>query len=75
MSTEGPSIDARDVQHADDTDVDSTNEPEAPPTHGAPTETSRQADELPDVATIQPNDRQPGNDAGELTLSYLPCHK
>ena len=71
MSTEGPSIDARNVQHADDTDVDSTNEPEAPPTHGAPTETSRQADELPDVATIPPNDSQPGNDAGELTNGDL----
>ena len=73
MSTEGPTINARDVQHADDTDLDSVNEPEAPPTHGAPTATSRQADELPDVANIPPNDRndrQRGNDAETLTVRH-----
>ena len=68
MSTEGPSIDARDVQHADDTDVDSTNEPEAPPTQGALTAPLRLADEQPSEAMTPPNDRQPGNDAGDLTF-------
>ena len=67
MSTEHPSIDTRNVQHADDTDVVSVIEPETHPTHGAPMAASRQADELPDVANIPPNDRQPGNDAGDLT--------
>ena len=64
MSTEGPTIYACDV-HADDTDVDSNIEPEAPPTQGAPTAASRLAGEQPDAANIPPNDRQPGNDAGE----------
>ena len=74
MPTECPSISAHDVQHADNTDVVGTIEPEAPPTHGAPTAASRQADELLGVANLQPNDRQRGNDAETLTeLDIGPC--
>ena len=70
MPTECPSTTAHDVQHADNTDVVGTIEPEAPPTHGAPTAASQQADELLGVAILQPNDRQRGNDAETLTIYF-----
>ena len=68
MSTECPSTDSAHAHvHADDTDVVETIEPEAPPTQGAPTAAPRLADEQPGEATIPPNDRQTGYDAGLLT--------